>query len=66
MFFGRPFRKGIGIAFGDLSAKVKGSKGGHITSAIVFVEGPVGRSDLSFQQNGLRCFNGRAMEIHGV
>ena len=59
-FFGRPFRKGI--AFGDLSAKVKSSKGGHITSAVVLVEGPVGRSDLSFQQDGLRCFNGGAME----
>ena len=40
------------------SAKIEGSKGGHITSAEVFVERPVSRSDFSFQQDGLSGFDG--------
>ena len=56
----RPIRKDVAI--GDLSAEVKGSKGGHVTSGVVFVVRPVCWSDLTFKKNRLRGSDRRPME----
>ena len=59
-FLGRPIRKSVAIC--NLSAEVKSSKGGHITSGVIFVVRPVCWSDLTFKQNCLGGSDRRPME----
>ena len=59
-FLCHPIRKSVAIC--NLSADEKSTKGGHVTSGVVFVVRPVCWSDLTFQQDCLRGSDRRSME----